>query len=315
MVCGGVLLGDLEVAPGEAGDGLALLVRDHHVHGDDVDLAGEGHARRGGGGFRRRRGGPEKRRARETGPGAWAAATVHAAAGQQGDEGRGFFFMTNHDFCHRRGEKSTLTGGARWGLILRPPTKYPRSRWSCVEPSLLLLHEDVGENYDAVARSAAAAVGAETCHLALYDAETDELIARRPSYGAAVAVDPPVPVPDLAGSGLRARGAHGRALPQQRPRQRSPLRRLREGPRSPRRPRPCPSGTAGHMLGLLYAINKPGGFTAEDVRTLDRAGGRRRRHHREHPPLRRGAGPARAEREPARGVAGPGRARSASSRP
>jgi hypothetical protein len=27
----------------------------------------------------------------------------------------------------------------------------------------------VGENYDAVARSAAAAVGAETCHLALYD--------------------------------------------------------------------------------------------------------------------------------------------------
>jgi hypothetical protein len=54
-----------------------------------------------------------------------------------------------------------------------------------VEPSLLLLHEDVGENYDAVARSAAAAVGAETCHLALYDPETDELIARRPSYGAA----------------------------------------------------------------------------------------------------------------------------------
>ena len=53
-----------------------------------------------------------------------------------------------------------------------------------VEPSLLLLHEDVGENYDAVARSAAAAVGAETCHLALYDPETDELIARRPNYAA-----------------------------------------------------------------------------------------------------------------------------------
>ena len=54
-----------------------------------------------------------------------------------------------------------------------------------VEPSLLLLHEDVGENYDAVARSAAAAVGAETCHLALYDPDTDELIARRPNYAAA----------------------------------------------------------------------------------------------------------------------------------
>ena len=40
----------------------------------------------------------------------------------------------------------------------------------------------MGENYDAVARSAAAAVGAETCHLALYDPETDELIARRGAY-------------------------------------------------------------------------------------------------------------------------------------
>jgi len=51
-------------------------------------------------------------------------------------------------------------------------------------PTLLLLHEEVGDSYDAVARSAARAVGAETCHLALYDAETDELIAQRPRYEA-----------------------------------------------------------------------------------------------------------------------------------
>ena len=44
-----------------------------------------------------------------------------------------FFFMTNHDFCHRSGQKSILTGGARCGLILAPP--YPEVRLELVEPS------------------------------------------------------------------------------------------------------------------------------------------------------------------------------------
>ena len=48
--------------------------------------------------------------------------------------------------------------------------------------SLLLLREDVGENYENVVRSAAAAVGAESCGLALYDAATGQLIARKPRY-------------------------------------------------------------------------------------------------------------------------------------
>ena len=42
----------------------------------------------------------------------------------------------------------------------------------------------MGESYDAVTRSAAAAVGAESCQLTLYDEETGELIARRPRYDA-----------------------------------------------------------------------------------------------------------------------------------
>jgi diguanylate cyclase (GGDEF)-like protein len=125
----------------------------------------------------------------------------------------------------------------------------------------------VGENYDAVARSAAAAVGAETCHLALYDPETDELIARRPSYGAASRSIPQYRFPiaqapasahvvrtgepylsnDPAGdpfydSSVKERGVHAvLTVP------------VRHGAR---------------ILGLLYAINKPGGFTREDVRTL-----------------------------------------------
>src|SRR5262245_56385158 len=58
------------------------------------------------------------------------------------------------------------------------------------DPSLLLLHEDVGDCYEAVRRSAASAVGAEACDLALYEAETRSLIARRPRYAA-----PSQPVP------------------------------------------------------------------------------------------------------------------------
>ena len=40
------------------------------------------------------------------------------------------------------------------------------------DPIQLLLRDDVGGAYDAVARSAARAVGASHCDLALYDTET-----------------------------------------------------------------------------------------------------------------------------------------------
>jgi diguanylate cyclase (GGDEF)-like protein len=125
----------------------------------------------------------------------------------------------------------------------------------------------VGENYDAVARSAAAAVGAETCHLALYDPDTDELIARRPNYAAA-----------------------GRSIPQYRfaitlaPASAHVVRTgepyLSNDPahdpfydpsvkdRGVRSVLTVPIRHSGHILGFLYALNKPGGFTTEDVRTL-----------------------------------------------
>src|SRR5438046_1166645 len=65
-----------------------------------------------------------------------------------------------------------------------PPSNEAGPILEVQDPSLLLLHEDVGESYDAVTRSAAAAVGAESCQLALYDEDTGELIARRPRYDA-----------------------------------------------------------------------------------------------------------------------------------
>src|ERR1041385_1432233 len=65
-----------------------------------------------------------------------------------------------------------------------PVTRTMEPTLDLKDSSLLLLREDVGESYDAVVRSAAAAVGAESCDLALYDAETHELIARRPRYAA-----------------------------------------------------------------------------------------------------------------------------------
>jgi GAF domain-containing protein len=48
--------------------------------------------------------------------------------------------------------------------------------------SLLLLREDIGESYEAVVQAAAQSVGADVCHLALYDAERQELISRRARY-------------------------------------------------------------------------------------------------------------------------------------
>src|SRR6185436_19681644 len=49
-VLGVAVLGQCEVLAPQAGDGRALLVRDHHVHGDLLDLRGEGRALGVGGG-------------------------------------------------------------------------------------------------------------------------------------------------------------------------------------------------------------------------------------------------------------------------
>ena len=95
-----VVFGDHEVALGEAGDGHALLVRDDHVHGDDFHLAwGTSRSTPPPGTSGEAAGAGE-------GAGVWAATIVQAAKANTVMRNRVFFFMTNNDFWHRRGEKS-----------------------------------------------------------------------------------------------------------------------------------------------------------------------------------------------------------------
>lgn len=133
------------------------------------------------------------------------------------------------------------------------------------ELSLLLLREDVGETYDAVARSAALAVGAEVCHLALYDALTHELIARRPRYEAPGEAVPQYRLPPTPASARVIET--GEPYVSNDPAH-DPLYEPSIGPRGIRSILTVPVRYGEHILGLLYAINKPGGFTAEDARTL-----------------------------------------------
>ena len=125
----------------------------------------------------------------------------------------------------------------------------------------------MGENYDAVARSAAAAVGAETCHLALYDPETDELIARRPSYGAAGRSIPqyrfPITLAPASAHVVRTGEPYLTNDPGA-----DPFYEPSVKDRGVRAVLTVPIRHGGRILGLLYAINKPGGFADDDVRTL-----------------------------------------------
>jgi diguanylate cyclase (GGDEF)-like protein len=134
------------------------------------------------------------------------------------------------------------------------------------DPTLLLLHEDVGESYEAVARSAAAAVGAESGHLSLFDAETQELATR-------------VPRKTAAGAGVDRHqlidrsAASAQVIRTGRP-------SLSNAPADDILYGPLVAGAgvrsvltvcirwAGRSLGLLTALDKPGGFDAKDVRTL-----------------------------------------------
>jgi diguanylate cyclase (GGDEF)-like protein len=135
-----------------------------------------------------------------------------------------------------------------------------------------LLHEDVGESYDAVTRSAAAAVGAESCQLTLYDEEAGELIARRPRYDA-----PGQPVPqyrfrlDSSPASvlvLRTGQAHISNDAAS-----DPLYDPSVKERGVRSVLTVPVRHGKRILGFLYAINKPGGFREEDVRTLSALAG------------------------------------------
>jgi len=130
----------------------------------------------------------------------------------------------------------------------------------------------VGESYDAVTRSAAAAVGAESCQIALYDEETEELIARRPRYGA-----PGQRVPQYRFR-LDSSPASVRVLRTGEPYLSNdpasdPLYDPSVKERGVRSVLTVPVRRGPRILGFLYALNKPGGFLAEDVRTLSALAG------------------------------------------
>ena len=125
----------------------------------------------------------------------------------------------------------------------------------------------MGESYNAVTRSAARAVGAEACDIALYDAETDELIARRPRYTAPGRAVPQYRFP------LESAPASARVVRTGEPHLANdpggdPLYEPGVKDRGLHSVLTVPVRRGGRVLGLIYARNKPGGFTPEDVQTL-----------------------------------------------
>ena len=130
----------------------------------------------------------------------------------------------------------------------------------------------MGESYEAVTRSAAAAVGAESCQLTLYDEETGELIARRPRYDA-----PGQRVPQYRFR-LDSSPASVLVLRTGQPyvsndAASDPLYDPSVKERGVRSVLTVPVRRGPRILGFLYALNKPGGFGEEDVRTLSALAG------------------------------------------
>ena len=138
--------------------------------------------------------------------------------------------------------------------------------------SLLLLREDIGESYDAVVRAAAGAVGAEVCHLVLYDADSQELISRRtrPSGSNEPSPQYRFPLESSPASALVVRTAspHMSNDPASDPLYESSL-----SERGVRSILTVPILRDDRVVGLLYALNKPGGFAPEDARLLQAAAG------------------------------------------
>jgi diguanylate cyclase (GGDEF)-like protein len=133
--------------------------------------------------------------------------------------------------------------------------------------SLLLLREDIGEVYDGVVRAAAAAVGAETCHLALYDPERREFLSRR-ARTAAVSEAPaqfrfPEDTSPASAQVIRTRVPHVSNDPAQ-----DPLYGPSYAEQGLRSVLTVPICREDQALGLIYAMNKPGGFTHDDAQVL-----------------------------------------------
>jgi diguanylate cyclase (GGDEF)-like protein len=118
-----------------------------------------------------------------------------------------------------------------------------------------------------VTRTAAAAVGAATCTLALYDPTTDELIAGRPRYEATSQAIPQfrfklskAPASEQV---VRTGAPHLSNTPAS-----DPLYDTSVTQHGVSSILTAPVRFEGRLLGLLYALNKPGGFSPEDVGTL-----------------------------------------------
>jgi diguanylate cyclase (GGDEF)-like protein len=133
--------------------------------------------------------------------------------------------------------------------------------------SLLLLREDIGDGYDAVVRAAAAAVGAEVCHLVLYDRQSQELVSRRarlapgaehpPRYRFAIETSP------ASALVVRTASPHVSNDPAN-----DPLYDPSVAEGGLRSIMTVPVLRDDQVVGLVYALNKPGGFAAEDARAL-----------------------------------------------
>ena len=145
-------------------------------------------------------------------------------------------------------------GGSRESLFLSP-----------AELSLLLLSEDVDATYRAMTRSAAAAVGAQTCHLALYDADSDEVVAQRPRYAAPGQPAPQYRFPPSPASAHVVRTGQPYICNDTGADPLYPPTAREEGVRSVMT---VPVRTGDRVVGLLYALNKAGGFTPADAHTL-----------------------------------------------
>lgn len=133
------------------------------------------------------------------------------------------------------------------------------------ELSLLLLSEDVEATYRGMTRSAAEAVGAEDCHLALYDAEADQVIAQRPRYTAPGQTLPQYRLPPSPASAHVIRTGEPYVCNDTGADPLYPRTARQDGVRSVLT---VPVRAGERVVGLLYALNKPGGFTPDDARAL-----------------------------------------------
>jgi diguanylate cyclase (GGDEF)-like protein len=131
--------------------------------------------------------------------------------------------------------------------------------------SLLLLREDIGESYEAVVRAAAGAVGAEVCHLVLYDPQGQELVSRRSRSGSDGPAPYRFPLDSSPASALVVRTAapHVSNDPAN-----DPLYDTAVAERGLRSVLTVPVMREDQVVGLIYALNKPGGFAQDDARAL-----------------------------------------------